>query len=181
MENIFLKLGIVEPHTLAQIQTSIIEDIENETSFINILKEHHYFLEESIEVILDNSESIPNKRLHLERFLNLFEMHGKAEQETLYQYLQQNMEERARLQGLAGQDEHDIAFLIKDELIAMNYKTQWNDEIAAKAKVIATLIKNHMEEEESEVFSFAKKELSESEMNEMRDAYLDKCQSYLFH
>ena len=181
MENIFQKLGITEPHTLAQIRASINEDVENETRFFTILKEHHYFMEESIAVILDNSASIPEKRAHLDRFLTLIEMHGKAEQETLYIYLQQNMEEQARLEGLAGQDEHEIAFQLRDELIAMSYKTQWNDEIAAKAKVIATLIKNHIEEEESEMFAIAKKELSDSDLEQMSIEYLKKCQSYLLH
>jgi len=181
MENIFQKLGITEPHTLDQIRASIDTDFKKDTGFIAILKEHHYFLEESINVIVDPTATIPEKRSHLGRFLNLFEMHGKAEQETLYIHLQQNVEEDARLEGLAGQDEHEIAFQIRDELMAMNYKTQWNDEIAAKAKVLATLVKNHMKEEESVMFHIAKKNLNDAEMEQMRIEYLDKCQFYLLH
>jgi hemerythrin-like domain-containing protein len=181
MENIFQKLGITEPHTLDQVRASIDTDTKKETGIIAILKEHHYFLEESINVLMDPTATIPEKRSHLMRFLNLFEMHGKAEEETLYVHLQQNVEEEARLEGLAGQDEHEIAFQMRDQLLAMNYKTQWNDEIAAKAKVLAALIKNHIKEEESVMFSIAKKNLNEAEMEHMRIEYLEKCRSYLLH
>lgn len=181
MENIFQKLGITEPHTLAQVHSSLNEDKEQEKGLIAILKEHHYFLEESIDVITEPTASIPEKRSHLTRFLNLLEMHGKAEQETLYNLLQQNVEEQTRLESLAGQDEHELAFQIRDELMAMNYKTQWNDEIAAKAKVIATLVKNHIKEEESVLFPIAKKDVSETEMEQLRNEYLNKCRAYLLH
>lgn len=181
METIFQRLGIAEPHTLSQIRDSLVEDLDHQTGLIIILKEHHYFLEESIAVIIDRFASIPEKRFHLDRFLTLLRMHGKAEQETLYTHLQQNMEEQNRLEGLAGHDEHEIAFQLSDELIAMKFKTQWNDEIAAKARVLAILMKNHIELEETELFTIVKKEFNDTEMEQIRLEYLRKCQSYLLH
>ncbi len=181
MENVFQKLGITEPHNLQQVRSSIDTDAQQETGLISMLKEHHGYLEESIQVIMDPKASIPDKRAHLNRFFNLVEMHGKAEQETLYVHLQQNTEEEARLEGLSGQDEHEIAFQLRDELVAMNYKTQWNDEIAAKAKVAATLVKNHIKEEESIMFPIAKKDLSDEELEQMRLDYIAKCRLYLLH
>jgi hemerythrin-like domain-containing protein len=181
MENVFEKLGIGGSHTLQQVRASIDTDAQDETGFIPLLEEHHDFLKESIKVIMDSKASIPDKREHLSRFFNLLEMHAKAEQETLYVHLQQNTEEEARLEGLCGQDEHDIAFQLKDELLAMNYKTQWNDEIASKAKVVATLVKNHIKEEESIMFSIAKNDLTDEEMEQMRLEYIAKCRSYLLH
>lgn len=181
MENVLEKLGINKSHTLQQVRVSIDTDAQEETGFIPLLKEHHDFLKESINVIMDSKPSIPEKREHLSRFFNLLEMHGKAEQETLYVHLQQNTEEEARLEGLCGQDEHDIAFQLRDEIVAMNYKTQWNDEIAAKAKVVAVLVKNHMKEEESVMFPIAKNDLSDEEMEQMRLDYIAKCRSYLLH
>lgn len=181
MENVFQKLGIAEPHSLQQVRASIDTDAQQETSFISLLKEHHDYLKESIQVILDSKASIPDKRAHLSRFFNLVEMHAKAEGETLYVHLQQNTEEEARLEGLCGQDEHEIAFQLRDELLMMNYKTQWNDEIAAKAKVVAVLVKNHIKEEESVMFPIAKKDLSDEEMEQMRLDYIAKCRTYLLH
>lgn len=181
MEDLFQRLGITEPHTIDQVWESIGADTEKETGLIDILKEHHGFLKESIFVILDPNATIPDKRFHLSRFFNLTEMHAKAEQETLYIHLQHNTEEEARLEGLSGQDEHDIVFKLRDELMSMNYKTQWNDEIAAKANVTVNFVKNHIEEEESLMFPIAKNDLSEIEMEEMRVEYLAKCRSYLLH
>ena len=181
MENVLQKLGIIEPHTLQQVRASIDTDAQQETGFIALLKEHHSFLEESIMVIMDPKATIPDKRAHINRFFNLLEMHGKAEQETLYVHLQQNTEEEARLEGLCGQDEHDVAFQLRDELQAMGYKTQWNDEIAAKAKVLASLVKNHIKEEEDIMFPIAKKDLSDEEMEQMRVEYIAKCRTYLLH
>lgn len=181
MENVFQKFGITEPHTLQQVRESIDTDAEKETGFISLLKEHHDFLEESIAVIIDPIASIPDKRTHLSRFFNLVEMHGKAEQETLYVHLQHNHDEQARLEGFGGHDEHEIAFKLRDELMAMGYKSQWNDEIAAKAKVVASLVRNHIKEEESIMFPIAKKDLTDEEMEEMRIDYLAKCRSYLLH
>lgn len=181
MENVFEKLGMTGSHTLQEVRASIDTDAQQETGLISLLKEHHDFLKESIQVIMDSKASIPDKREHLSRFFNLLEMHGKAEQETLYVHLQQNTEEEARLEGLSGQDEHDIAFQLRDELLMMNYKTQWNDEIAAKAKVVAGLVKNHLKEEESDMFSIAKNDLTDEEMEQMRLEYIAKCRSYLLH
>lgn len=181
MENVFEKLGMKGSHTLQQVRASIDTDAQKETGFISLLKEHHDFLKESIKVIMDSKTSIPDKREHLSRFFNLLEMHAKAEQETLYVHLQQNTEEEARLEGLSGQDEHDIAFQLRDELLAMNYKTQWNDEISAKAKVVAGFVKNHIKEEESTMFSIAKNDLTNEEMEQMRVDYIAKCRSYLLH
>ena len=181
MEDLFQRVGITEPHSIEQVWESIGADAEKETGLIAILKEHHGFLKESIFVIVDPDTLIPDKRSHLNRFFNLMEMHAKAEQETLYLHLQHNTEEEARLEGLGGQDEHDIVFKLRDELMSMNYKTQWNDEIAAKAKVAATFVKNHLEEEEKVMFVIAKNDLSEDEMEEMRVEYLAKCRSYLLH
>lgn len=181
MENVFQKLGISDPHTLQEIRSSIDVDANEETGLIPLLKEHHSFLMDSIKIIMDSKSSIPEKRNHLTRFFDLLEMHAKAEQETLYSHLQQNTEEVARLEGLTGQDEHDIAFQLRDELNTMNYKTQWNDEIAAKAKVAATLVKNHMKEEEQTMFSVAKNNLSDEEIEQIRLEYISKCRSYLLH
>lgn len=181
MDKVFQKLGITEPHTIHEVRSSIDIDAQKETGLLALLKEHHDYIKESIQVIMDATASIPDKRAHLNRFFSLVEMHGKAEQETLYIHLQQNIEEEARLEGLYGQDEHDIAFQLRDELLLMNYKTQWNDEIAAKAKVVATLLKNHIKEEESIMFPIAKKDLSDDEMEQMRIDYISKCRTYLLH
>lgn len=168
-----------EPHSIDEIRHSLDTDFVNEKEFLSILKEHHEYLKESISVLMSQDASDLKKQKHLRRFFRLVEMHGKAEEETLYEHLKQNTEVEARLEGLGGRDEHDLAFQLEDELLDMGYETTWDEEIAAKAKVVAVLVKNHIADEESNMFPIAQKDLGENELKHLSDIYLRKCKNYL--
>ncbi len=170
-----------EPHTLQEIREALDEAEKDHKQLVPLLKEHHDYLQESIAVLLDKDSTDFQKQEHLERFFRLLEMHGKAEQEVLYTHLKANEEKDARLEGYAGQDEHDLAFQLEVELTDMGYKTEWNEQISAKAKVIAGLVKNHIKEEESMMFPIAETNMTEEELEDMRDAYIQKCISYLIN
>ena len=179
MANFFKELVRVEPHTLDEIRVSLDVDKADHKQFIPLLKEHHDYLAESISVLMDKDTTDFQKQEHLERFFRLLEMHGKAEEEVLYTNLQINPEKEVRLEGFSGLDEHDIAFQLEDELTGMGYKTEWTEEIAAKAKVVAGLVKNHIKEEEATMFPLAESHMTEEELEQMRDAYIQKCLAYL--
>ena len=179
MANFLKEMVRTEPHTIDEVRASLDTDLADHKQFIPLLKEHHDFLEESISVLMDADSTDFQKQEHLERFFRLVEMHGKAEQEVLYAQLQGSTEKEARLEGFGGQDEHDIAFQLEAELTGMGYKTEWTEEIAAKAKVVAGLVKNHIKEEESTMFPIAESYMTEEEMEHMRDAYIQRCISYL--
>ncbi|MBC7427932.1 MAG: hemerythrin domain-containing protein [Bacteriovorax sp.] len=181
MANFFKEMARTGPHSLEEVRLSLDTDLADHKQFIPLLKEHHDFLEESISVLIDKEATDFQKQEHLERFFRLVEMHGKAEQEVLYNHLKANPEKEARLEGFAGQDEHDLAFQLEAELTGMGYKTQWTEEIAAKAKVVAGLVKNHIKEEESTMFLIAVENMTEEEMEDMRDAYIQKCIGYLIN
>lgn len=161
------------------IRESLSQDREEQIDFIDLLKKHHDFLGESIRVLLDKNAEVYEKQAHLERFIKLLDMHGLAEQETLYRTLQDNEEKEARLEGFSGQNEHDIAYQLADELIDMNFSDEWSEEIDAKAKVLATLVKAHIKEEESNMFVIARSDLAEEELNTLSDSYIDKCLTQL--
>jgi hemerythrin-like domain-containing protein len=166
-----------ETHTLDEVKTSLDQDIN--TSFIALLEKHHDFLEESISVLMSRDAAEEEKQRHLGRFLHLINMHAKAEEETLYLGLMNSVEKLPRVEGNALQDEHDIAFVLADELRELNFDRRWNEAIEAKAQVLAGLVQNHIKEEESEVFKTAKREISADEFESLRDDYLDKCKLYL--
>lgn len=168
-----------EPHSLSTIRASLLEDKNTEVGFIDLLEKHHDFLKESINILTDKVANSIEKQTHLDRFLHLLNMHGKAEEETLYMGLIKNTEREARLEGIAGKAEHDHAFLISKDLQQLNYNIKWTEEIEAKAKVLATLVNTHIKEEESVMFSVAKKDLSENELKTLRDSYLSKCSTYM--
>lgn len=179
MANFFQEIIRVEPHTIDEVRTSLDTDLADHKQFIPLLKEHHDYLQESISVLMDSESTDFQKQEHLERFFRLLEMHGKAEQEILYTKLIDSDVKEARLEGFGGLDEHTIAFQLEEELTQMGYKVEWNEEIEAKAKKLAGLVKNHIKEEESTMFPIAESSMTEEELEHMRDAYIAKCTSYL--
>lgn len=179
MPNFFENFMQSSPHALADVRASLEKAAKDDRGFIDVLKDHHDYLDESISVLLDRNASDNSKQVQLIRFFKLLEMHGRAEQETLYPQLRQNEDMDVRLEGYVGKDEHDIAFQLEDELLQMGYLTTWNEVITAKAKVVATLVKNHIKEEESTMFPLAEQTLSEEELLNLRDEYLQKCKIYL--
>lgn len=181
MASFFKEIVRTEAHTLQEIRESLDLAEKEHKQLVPLLKEHHDYLQESISVLLDKDTTDFQKQEHLERFFQLLGMHAKAEQEVLYAHLKGNEEKEARLEGYAGQDEHDLAFLLGEQLSQMNYKVEWNEQISAKAKVVAGLIKNHIKEEESVMFPLAAAHMTEEELEDMRDSYIQKCIGYLIN
>jgi len=179
MPNFFTNLVKPKKHSLEDVRISLEDETIEENDFLSVLEKHHGFLEESISVLMDIEAEDFEKQEHLNRFFRLFEMHAKAEQETLYIHLRQNIEKEARIEGFGGQDEHDMAFQLEDELLEMGYPSRWTEAIAAKARVAATLVKNHLKEEEHIMFPIAKNDLDDVEFETMRVEYIAKCKFYL--
>lgn len=169
----------IEPHSFDEIRMELDEALDKTPDLIELMKRHHDYIEESISVLVDSKASVADKQEHLSRFLVLLDMHGHAEEETLYRRLIGDDEKIARVEGLGGQDEHDVAYLMGDELIAMDFINTWNDQIESKAKVLATLVQNHIKEEESVMFKVADKQMDAVEFDTLAKEYLIKCVLYL--
>ena len=168
-----------KPFSLEAIRDSIIVAQNEEIDFLSLMKAHHYFLQESIDIIIDPEATDLEKQMNLYRFFRLVEMHAKAEEETLYVELRHHTEEKARLEGYAGQDEHDLAFQLESELLEMKYLQDWTEEIAAKAKVAANLVRNHIKEEEDMIHPLVEKSIATDLLETMASDYLAKCLIYL--
>lgn len=179
MSNIFSEIIKCTPHTLQDVRKALDTAYANKTDVFDLMKQHHDYLKESISVVLDKDAPSFDKQFHLIRFFKLLEMHGKAEEETLYAQLRKNREQEARLEGFGGQDEHEIAFQLEEELAEMGYLTGWSEEIAAKGRVAVALVQNHIKEEENKMFQIALKDLSDSQLERMRIDYIDKCKATL--
>ena len=179
MSNFFKEMIRTQPHTLDEVKASLYQDLANHKQIVPILKEHHDYLEESISYLLDNDSTDFQKQEHLERFFRLLEMHAKAEEETLYKHLKLTPSIEGRIEGLSGKLEHDIVFNLQSELDRMNYKNEWTEEIDAKSRVAAIQIKNHINEEEDTMFSIAESQMTQEELELIRDEYIQKCIAYL--
>ncbi len=168
-----------QPLSLQEIRNEISEDQNTKYDFIDLLEKHHDYLKESISVLTNRNALSSDKQSHLTRFIHLLNMHGRAEEETLYQSLKHSEEKEARIEGMAGQDEHDVAFQMARELKDMNFEVFWSEEIDAKAKVLASLVHGHINEEETEMFTIADNAIEPVKMRAISGFYLEKCKSYL--
>ena len=179
IQDFFKNLDYHETLPLEDVRLGLEEALQDQMELIPLMERHHDYIQQSISVLLEKDSTEVDKQDHLFRFFRLVEMHGRAEEEVLYTALQHNDDREARLDGFAAQDEHDIVFRIERELYEMGYRDNWNEEIEAKAKVVATLVRNHIKEEEQEVFPLAEKVLTVSHLELMCFSYIDKCRVYL--
>lgn len=179
IEDFFKSIVPHEALPLEDVQLGLDEALIDEMEFIPLMERHHDFIEQSIDVLMNKASTDVEKQDHLFRFFRLLEMHGKAEEEVLYPVLRDHADKEARLAGFSAQDEHDVAFRMERELLEMGYRDSWNEEIEAKAKVVASLVKNHMKVEELEIFPLAEKLLLRSELERMSETYIVKCKIYL--
>jgi hypothetical protein len=169
------------PHSLIEIRQSLDDVTDKLPHFLTLLERHHDHLEESIPVLTDRMAPIDEKQRHLTRFLHLLNMHAKAEEVTLYAALLSAHEREAHLEGLSGQDEHALAFQIAAEIENLNYEFDWSEEADSKAKVLASLVENHLLDAERSLFATARRTISVQDLNRLKMAYVEKCKDYLDH
>lgn len=179
IEDFFKSIVPHEALPLDDVRVGLDEALIDEMELVPIMEKHHEYLLESIQVLMSKTATDIEKQDHLFRFFRLIEMHAKAEEEVLYTALRNNAEKEARLAAFASQDEHDVAFRMERELLEMGYRDKWDEEIEAMAKVVAGLVKNHIKEEESEIFPLAEKVISKQELERMSETYIVKCKIYL--
>lgn len=167
-----------EKETLKQLRISLDEE-DDETSIILIIENHHKYLKEYITILMDADTSIKDKQATTSLLFPILNMHAKAEEEVLYQALKDSTNKDVRLEGLHGQDEHEIVYELIDELKIMGAETSWSEEIDSKMRVLTGLLKNHLKEEEQAMFPMVEKMIPESKLMDLTDDYLDRCKLYL--
>lgn len=167
-----------EKETLKHLRTSLDEE-DDETSIIPILENHHKYLKEYISILMDAETSAKDKQATATLFFPILNMHAKAEEEVFYHTLKNSTSKEVRMEGLHGEDEHQIAYELVDELKLMGAETSWSEEIDSKMRVLTGLLKNHLKEEEQVMFPMVEKMIPESKLMDLTDEYLDRCKIYL--
>lgn len=167
-----------EKETLNLLRQSLDEE-EDETSIISILGSHHKYLREYVNVFLNSNIESKDKIATARLFFPIFTMHAKAEEEVFYDTLKDATNEELKLDGLKAHDEHALAFELIEELKAMNCGLIWTQDIDTKIRALATMVQNHLKEEELILFPLAEKYIPESQLLNLSDDYLEKCKLYL--
>lgn len=179
MGNELTDLFNTEVHFLTDIRLGLHEDMTTKMCFVTLMTAHHDFIRESDNVLTRMDASEQDKQYHCYRFFRLLEMHAKAEEEVLYKELRSCNSKDVRVASYAAMDEHDVVFQLEKELLEMGYRELWTEQIEAKAKTVAVLVKNHLKDEEIELFPMAKKLITPERMEELKSHYIAKCKTYL--
>ena len=170
---------ITESEILQELTTALDAGVERDAKLLALLGDHHETLRECIDILRDENSTIEEKRATLSMFLHVANVHSTAEEETLYRGLRRSRNPTARRAALAGHVEHDLAYRLTNELHDLDFETEWTEEIDAKAEVLAKLVGNHLDAEESEVFPVAENALAPAEQEDLAGDYLEKCKFFL--
>jgi hemerythrin-like domain-containing protein len=148
--------------------TNISEEIAIDNSFniVDILLIDHSYLKECINVLTDKSANKHEKLFYSRTFLDTLKKHSIAEEKTVYDSLSE-MDEM-HMQILEGEAEHSLARFKFETLIPRLSKMKDLDDVTeAEIKVLAELVKHHIDEEENELFPKMRANLDRGILNEI--------------
>jgi hemerythrin-like domain-containing protein len=136
-----------------------------------ILQELHNEHRE-VDALLQRIEDCDNAGERMRLFKEMSERllpHLQAEQQVLYQRLQNGKSEESRRFGFEGTSEHDAAERQVHKM--SNLGDPMGDRWEGELKVLIDLIEHHVNEEESTGFSCARDEFSTEELEAMREEF----------
>jgi hemerythrin superfamily protein len=158
-----IKFVFEEVKFLEEIKSALGMHTEDKDSFFNILKQEHAQIKQNLKRILDANNPMTDL---FSQTVNALNAHMKGEEEYLYPRLEDNAS--TRQMAFVSYEEHNIS---KQLLNNMELATD-NDRWMAKVRVLYTVLKHHIDVEESEVFPRAKDVLFEQTEREIRKQYI---------
>lgn len=168
-----------DKHSLQHLRESLEKANRRAPSLIPTLQNHQAYLRASISVLLDDSVTPDEKIAALRRFIPVLRMHTRAEEETLYARLLRDDSKEARVSGMTGQDEHDIAGYLTDELESLRFAGNWSEALDAKAKVLASAVNAHLSAESRILYPLVRRHFGSDELHALGEAYVEKCRNFL--
>jgi len=119
---------------------------------------------------LDKAETAAQRKGLVKKIKSALVPHTKAEEKVLYSALIAVKDKEAQTDGHEGNIEHDLAARTLQKLAGISSAT--SAEHIAAAKVLRELVEHHIREEESNVWSDAKKHFSQEDRVAMNRRYL---------
>ncbi|MBC7430224.1 MAG: hemerythrin domain-containing protein [Bacteriovorax sp.] len=144
------------------------EEIATDNSFniVNILLIDHSYLKECISVLINDHAEIHEKLFYSRTFLDTLKKHSMAEEKTVYDSLVDMDEFRKNI--IEAEVEHDMISRKYRKLIPIIGQMKKLDDITSiEIKVLAKLVKQHIEEEEQELFPKMRNNLDSAILNEI--------------
>lgn len=130
---------------------------------IELLETQHREVEELFE-LFDEAETKDEKRRIFEKIGDSLAAHGTIEEKVFYPAAYKRDEEELSDMLREAVEEHLVMKRIITDLLSM---TPDDENFEAKVKVLKEQVEHHVEEEESDLFPTAKKELSKESLETM--------------
>lgn len=128
----------------------------------DIIREDHQAVQKILDDMQETTSRAQQRRKEdVTKFTQLIEPHMMAEEEVFYPQARERGESKLKEHIIEAFDEHRIAKMVLTELQKMNPQDEaW----LPKAKVLKDLIEHHIEEEEGELFTEARKALNQQQI-----------------
>lgn len=144
-------------------------DAVAETDILETLKKEHDEVK-SLLSDLQNATTATQRKNLVQRIKAALVPHTKAEEKVLYNAVIALKDKDAQVDGHEGYLEHECASNILKHLASIANAT--SSEHKAAAKVLKELVEHHIDEEESNVWSDARKHFSDDVRERMNATYL---------
>ena len=139
---------------------------------ISIILKDHVPLKKLITNLKDAHYERSEKEAWLEDFITILTGHAKSEEQSLYIAMKEY--DMLKLESYQGDTEHAIA----EQLVQEINSTPNDDGWLAKVKVLAEMVENHIEEEETEILDMVRQEIELSARIGIGDEYTKLSQDY---
>jgi hemerythrin-like domain-containing protein len=140
--------------------------LNNHFNIIEILLLDHSYLKECIKMLKNRNEDKKVKLRYAKSFLDTLKKHSAGEKKALYAPLLEVKELRTIV--LESEVEHGIIdFKVKTLTSKMSSVRVMNEQIEAEMKVLAEIVENHINEEESVMFPKMRQRMDNTILNEM--------------
>lgn len=152
---------------------SSLEGQTQNSDIIQIILKDHKPLKSLIKIMKTEKPDYSKKRAAFEIFSPALLAHAKPEEQTLYQDLKSDEDQRAL--GLEGEVEHELADQLCEEL----KRTTDQDLFMAKVKVLAELVEHHIKEEEKHMLPQFKKASNTKQRASLGENYMKLRRAFL--
>jgi hemerythrin-like domain-containing protein len=147
--------------------------VPKDYNVVDLLLLDHKTLKRCCEILLDEAEDKKKKLSTSKQFVQELFKHTVAEEKVVYTYLLNHQSFRSL--ALDSNVEHDIIKQrIKKIHRLINGARSYKDEVESEVKILAQLVKNHLMNEESEIFPLMQETLDKLELYELGGNFLKK-------
>lgn len=133
---------------------------------VEIILDDHKALKKLVQVMKDSDKDLSERKKAFQEFAPLLLQHAKPEEQSWYLYMKKAVDMRE--EGFEGDVEHGLA----DQLVEEIKRTEDEDQVSARIKVLAELVEHHIEEEEEEQLPEFKKNTSNVEREQLGELYM---------